>query len=39
VLEIGTRSARTRAERTAMVAESLAFARTHLRTPAQRTRP
>lgn len=32
VLEIGTRSARTRADRTAMAAESLAFARTHLRT-------
>ena len=31
VLEIGTRSARTRADRTAMAAESLAFARTHLR--------
>ena len=36
VLEIGTRSARTRAERTAMVAESLAFARTHLRAPVER---
>lgn len=36
VLEISTQSARTRAERAAMLARSLAFARTHLDRPATR---
>ena len=34
VLEVNTQSARTRRERSAMLAESLAFARTHLARPA-----
>lgn len=37
VLEISTRRCRTRAERTTLLAESLLFARLHLRTPATPT--